>query len=163
MNYVKIDKFDIANGVDVGCVLWVSGCEHHCPHCHNPQTWDFNTGQEFDQDTLNELLESLKRPYIKRLTFSGGDPLHPCNLLMVKAVAEMVKKEIPGIDIWCYTGYNYREVSGHLKDIDVLVDGRYIHEERDVTLPFRGSRNQRVIDVKKSREVGEVVLYDFIK
>ena len=105
MRYLKIENVDIGNGLDVGSVLWVSGCSHHCPQCHNPQTWDKNAGEEFTEEVLDNLLEKLKRPYIKRLTLSGGDPLFLGNRDEITNIVRKVKKNFPNIKIWCYTGY----------------------------------------------------------
>ena len=105
MNYIKITQFDTANGIGIGTVLWVAGCEHHCPQCHNPQTHNPNAGREFTTSTLEFLLKTLEPPYIKRLTFSGGDPLHPDNRTRVTGIAMDVKANFPEKEIWLYTGY----------------------------------------------------------
>lgn len=160
MRYLKIENVDIGNGLDVGSVLWVSGCSHHCPHCHNPQTWDKNAGEEFTGEVLDNLLEKLKRPYIKRLTLSGGDPLFLGNRDEITNIVRKVKKNFPNIKIWCYTGYLWEEVKDLpcMDFIDVLVDGEFKVELRDITLPFCGSSNQRIINVKESLKKGYVVL-----
>ena len=160
MRYFKISDFDTANGLGIGNVLWVSGCSHHCPQCHNPQTWDKNAGEEFTEKVLDNLLEKLKRPYIKRLTLSGGDPLFLGNRDEITNVVRKVKKNFPNIKIWCYTGYLWEEVKDLpcMDFIDVLVDGEFKVELRDITLPFCGSSNQRIINVKESLKKGCVVL-----
>lgn len=160
MRYLKIENVDIGNGLDVGSVLWVSGCSHHCPQCHNPQTWDKNAGEEFTGEVLDNLLDKLKRPYIKRLTLSGGDPLFLGNRDEITNVVRKVKKNFPNIKIWCYTGYLWEEVKDLpcMDFIDVLVDGEFKVELRDITLPFCGSSNQRIINVKESLKKGCVVL-----
>ena len=160
MRYLKIENVDIGNGLDVGSVLWVSGCSHHCPQCHNPQTWDKNAGEEFTEEVLDNLLEKLKRPYIKRLTLSGGDPLFLGNRDEITNIVRKVKKNFPNIKIWCYTGYLWEEVKDLpcMDFIDVLVDGEFKVELRDITLPFCGSSNQRIINVKESLKKGCVVL-----
>ena len=160
MRYLKIENVDIGNGLDVGSVMWVSGCSHHCPQCHNPQTWDKNAGEEFTGEVLDNLLEKLKRPYIKRLTLSGGDPLFLGNRDEITNVVRKVKKNFPNIKIWCYTGYLWEEVKDLpcMDFIDVLVDGEFKVELRDITLPFCGSSNQRIINVKESLKKGCVVL-----
>lgn len=160
MRYLKIENVDIGNGLDVGSVLWVSGCSHHCPQCHNPQTWDKNAGEEFTEEVLDNLLDKLKRPYIKRLTLSGGDPLFLGNRDEITNVVRKVKKNFPNIKIWCYTGYLWEEVKDLpcMDFIDVLVDGEFKAELRDITLPFCGSSNQRIINVKESLKKGCVVL-----
>lgn len=160
MRYLKISNFDTANGLGIGNVLWVSGCSHHCPQCHNPQTWDKNAGEEFTEEVLDNLLDKLKRPFIKRLTLSGGDPLFLGNRDEITNVVRKVKKNFPNIKIWCYTGYLWEEVKDLpcMDYIDVLVDGEFKIDLKDITLPFCGSSNQRVIDVQKSLKMGKVIL-----
>lgn len=160
MKYLKISNFDTANGLGIGNVLWVSGCSHRCPQCHNPQTWDKNAGEEFTEEVLDNLLDKLKRPFIKRLTLSGGDPLFLGNRDEITNVVRKVKKNFPNIKIWCYTGYLWEEVKDLpcMDYIDVLVDGEFKIDLKDITLPFCGSSNQRVIDVQKSLKMGKVIL-----
>lgn len=160
MKYLKISNFDTANGLGIGNVLWVSGCSHHCPQCHNPQTWDKNCGEEFTDSVLEYLIEQLKRPYIKRLTLSGGDPLFVGNRDAITNIVCKVKRCLPNIRIWCYTGYSWEEVKDLpcMDYIDVLVDGEFKIDLKDITLPFCGSSNQRVIDVQKSLKMGKVIL-----
>ena len=160
MKYLKISNFDTANGLGIGNVLWVSGCSHHCQQCHNPQTWDKNAGEEFTEEVLDNLLDKLKRPFIKRLTLSGGDPLFLGNRDEITNVVRKVKKNFPNIKIWCYTGYLWEEVKDLpcMDYIDVLVDGEFKIDLKDITLPFCGSSNQRVIDVQKSLKMGRVIL-----
>lgn len=165
MNYEKIDKCSVSNGAGVRTVLWVSGCDIHCYNCHNPQTWDFNSGIPFTEETMQEILEDLSKPYIKGLTLSGGHPLDPQNAPKVLEIVKRVKMVFPNKDIWIYSGYVWEDIikDGILKEIlkrtDVLVDGAYIDELRDISLAFRGSSNQRIIDVKKTLEKGKVVLW----
>lgn len=176
MNYQKIDKCSVSNGQGVRTVLWVSGCSLECKNCHNPQTWDFNSGIPFTDETMQEILECLSKPYISGLTLTGGHPLEAENLETVKTIVQTVKEKFPQKDIWLYTGFRWENISRvithpeenkeydyilaeFLPLIDVVVDGRYRDGLRDITLPFRGSSNQRVIDVKKSLETGDVVLY----
>ena len=149
MNYHKIEKCDVTSGVGVRVTLYISGCLLHCPYCHNPETWDFNSGKYFDKNVKDELFESLSKSYIKGLTLSGGNPMDS-----YVEVLELVKlfRETFGDtkDIWLYSGYTLEEIIASdrteiLDYIDVLVDGRYIHELRDLTLEFRGSSNQRVL------------------
>lgn len=160
MRYLKISNFDTANGLGIGNVLWVSGCSHHCPQCHNPQTWDKNFGEEFTDEVLENLIEKLKRPYIKRLTLSGGDPLFLGNRDTITNIVRKVKKELPKIKIWCYTGYLWEDVKDLpcMEYIDVLVDGEFKIDLKDISLPFCGSSNQRVINVQESLKKGSVVL-----
>ena len=176
MNYEKIDKCSVSNGVGVRTVLWVSGCDIHCYNCQNPQTWDFNSGIPFTEDTMQEILYELTKSYIKGLTLSGGHPLAPQNLTEVYKIVKRVKMVFPDKDIWIYTGYTWEQIIDEDKSYedyevnspspldvaklcDVLVDGAYIDELRDISLQFRGSSNQRIIDVKKTLEKGKVVLW----
>lgn len=162
MNYIKITKNDIANGPGVRCVLWVVGCDLRCKNCQNPSTWDFNSGKLFDRNAKEELFQALNKPYIQGLTISGGHPLALKNFDTVLNLAKEVKSKFPTKDIWLYTGYTYeelyyRKISRILLYIDVLVDGPYIEEQRDITLKFRGSRNQRLIDVKETLKQGKII------
>ena len=154
MNYEKIDKCSVSNGLGVRTVLWISGCNIHCKNCHNQSTWDFNSGIPFTDDTMQEILYDLSKPYIKGLTLSGGHPLDPHNAPKVLEIVKRVKMVFPNKDIWIYTGYVWEDIikDNTLKEIlectDVLVDGAYIDELRDISLAFRGSSNQRIIDVQ---------------
>lgn len=168
MNYHKIEKTSVANGTGIRVVLWVSGCSLHCKGCHNPETWSLNSGKPFDEEAKKELFEALDKPYIQGITFSGGHPLEQRNLITILFLAKEIKEKFPQKDIWLYTGYTWedifkmgnRQMRKILYWVDVLVDGKYIEEEKDITLKWRGSRNQRVIDVKKSLEECKVVLYN---
>ena len=165
MNYIKVTKNDIANGIGIGCVLWVSGCNIHCKNCHNQSTWDYNAGQPFTEDTMQEILLTLTKPYISRFTISGGHPLDPHNASEVLKIVKRVKMVFPNKDIWIYSGYVWEDIikDNTLKEIlkctDVLVDGAYVDELRDISLAFRGSSNQRIIDVKKTLNSNEVILW----
>ena len=170
MNYIKITKNDIANGPGIRVVLWTSGCDHHCKGCHNPQTWNPNNGELYTDVTLAELLHSLDRPYVRGITFSGGDPLHKNNIHDIKETIYRVKKTFPDKDVWLYTGYKIEEIYNSstpdmlvrkeiLSLCDVVVDGRYEESYRNILLPWCGSSNQRVIDIKKSKEQNKIVLY----
>ena len=165
MNYIKVTKNDIANGIGVGCVLWVSGCDIHCKNCHNQSTWDFNSGQLFTEDTMQEILLTLTKPYISRFTLSGGHPLDPRNAPEILKIVKRVKMVFPNKDIWIYSGYEWENIIKDetlreiLKYTDVLVDGAYVDELRDISLAFRGSSNQRIIDVPKSLEHSKVILW----
>ena len=147
MKYVKITYTDVNNGLGNRVTLWVSGCSHHCPGCHNPETWDFNFGKEFDEEAKNKLFEILELPYVKGLTLSGGDPLDSAEDVL--ELVKEVKKKFPKKDIWLYTGYCFNsedEKFFEIKDyVDVFVDGPFIEELKDTSLPFRGSKNQRCI------------------
>lgn len=140
------------NGDGLRVVLWVSGCEHRCKGCQNPITWDINDGVTFDESTEFELLGKLNKNYISGITFSGGDPLHPDNRVKVTELCEKIKKLYPEKTIWLYTGYLWEEIKNLdlLKFIDVLVDGPYIEQLHDNRLHWKGSSNQRVIDVQRS-------------
>ena len=168
MNYLKIDKCDYLNGVGVGVVLWLSGCSHKCKGCQNPKSWDVNTGKFFDKKAEDELLRCLNQPYISRITFSGGDPLHENNLEDVLNIVNKIRLSF-GYDktIWLYSGYTWNEVweqeNKLRKEIvskcDVFVDGRYKEELRNITQKWCGSTNQRVIDVQQSLKEHQVVLH----
>lgn len=163
MNYHNITTDDLLNGDGLRVVLWVAGCEHHCKNCQNPITWNPDGGIEFDIKALHELYGYLEKPYIDGITFSGGDPLHPDNIDYIFALAEIVKRKYKKT-VWLYTGYEWEEIvkfvhKDLLKRIDILVDGKFVEELKDVTYHWAGSTNQRVIDVQKSLETGEVVLH----
>ena len=162
MNYHKIEKTSVANGTGIRVVLWVSGCSLHCRGCHNPETWDVNSGKLFDEEAKKELFEALDKPYIQGITFSGGHPFEKENQEDIYMLCKEIKDEYPTKDIWLYTGYTYEFILGKkMLDIialcDVIVDGRYIEEQRDITLRFRGSKNQRLIDVKETLKQNKVV------
>ena len=164
MNYAKITKHDIANGRGVRVVLWVSGCSHHCTGCQNPDTWDDDYGSRFEASDLSDIITLLREDWISGLTLSGGDPLKPSNVDICTIVAACAKSNVPNKDIWCWTGYTWDEIIARedckyiLQCIDVLVDGEFIQDKYDISLKWRGSSNQRVIDVKKSLQAGKVVL-----
>lgn len=159
MYYGKLNKHDIANGEGVRVSLFVSGCPHRCKGCFNPETWDYNYGEPFTDDIVKELIKALRPAHIEGLTILGGEPLAEKNLWEVLGLCGAMKRLYPHKSIWVYTGYTYEELPPQLlKDIDVLVDGRFIESKKDITLKFRGSSNQRIIDVPKSLKAGEVVL-----
>ena len=149
------------NGEGLRTVLWVAGCSHNCPQCHNPVTWDINGGLAFDEAAKEELFEELKKDYISGVTFSGGDPLHEKNMEEIGKLAEDIREKFPDKTIWLYTGYEWEEICGipFLPNIDVIVDGEFKIEEKDNRLNWKGSANQRVIDVKESLKTGKVQLY----
>lgn len=161
MNYLDILDCDILDGDGVRVTLFVSGCSHHCKGCQNPKSWDAFNGKEFTQDTVQKILKALDRDYIDGLTLSGGDPLFMQNRFEVTRLCKEVKKAFPNKTIWLYTGYKYEEIETLevLNYVDVLVDGKFKLDLRDVTLAFKGSSNQRIIDVQKSLKEKEVVLY----
>ena len=169
MYYGNIKYYDISNGDGVRTSLFVSGCNHHCKGCFNEVAWDFDYGKEFSYNTLKEILDSLKPDYIAGLSILGGEPLDYKNINAVSTIVEVVRKSFPNKSIWVYTGYTYEELlernnlftSLILNKIDVLVDGKFIEELKDISLKFRGSSNQRIIDMNKTRELGEItLLYD---
>jgi anaerobic ribonucleoside-triphosphate reductase activating protein len=161
MNYIKITKNDIANGPGVRCALWVAGCNCHCKGCHNPSTWSFSEGRPFNMDSLNELFDAIDRSYIQGLTLTGGNPLD--NAPEILAISRRFKERFPTKDLWLYSGYTYEEIIQSevfrciLEYVDVIVDGPYIEEQRDITLKFRGSRNQRLIDVKETLKQDKII------
>lgn len=167
MNYHNITKDDMNNGDGVRVVLWVAGCHHHCPECQNPQTHAFNSGIPFDDDAVMEIYHELKKDYVSGITFSGGDPLAPENRAIILRLVRFVRELFPEKTIWMYTGYKYDQLLFEgkylsiqiLKNIDVLVDGKYDKDKRDISLKWRGSKNQRVLDMKKSLETGRAVLW----
>lgn len=170
MNYGNIKECDIANGPGVRVSLFVSGCRHHCKGCFNEETWDFQYGNLYTEETEETIINLLKAGYIQGLSLLGGEPFEPENQHELVKLLRRVRETYPEKDIWCYSGYLYdvdmvpggrvyTDVTEEmLSYLDVLVDGRFVEAQKDVTLHFRGSRNQRIIDVKKSREANEVVL-----
>lgn len=150
MRYHNITKDDMLNGDGLRVVLWVAGCEHCCEGCQNPMTWDPDGGLLFDETAKAELWDQLKKPYIEGITFSGGDPFHRANREEIRLLATEIKKTFPDKTIWLYTGDVWENIVNHplLNYIDVLVDGEFIQDKRDVTLLWKGSSNQRVIDVQ---------------
>ena len=162
MRYHDITKDDMKNGEGLRVVLWVAGCGHACPGCHNPITWDANGGLPFDRAAEDELFEVLAPDHIAGLTLSGGDPLFPANRADVAALCVRVRRDLPNKTIWMYTGYGWEEIEALplLDDVDVLVDGRFVQAQADPQLHWRGSANQRVIDVRKTRAAHQIVLLD---
>lgn len=170
MNYHNITHADMKNGDGLRVVLWLSGCSHNCRNCQNPQTWNPKSGITFDLKAKNEIYDELKNDYISGITFSGGDPLYETNLDEVLELINSIREKFPDSSIWIYTGYSLEEImkntdniSDKRKDIvlkcDVLVDGKYINELRDISLEWRGSSNQRVIDMQETIRKGEIVLW----
>lgn len=180
MNYHNITYPDQNNGDGLRIVLWVAGCEHHCVNCQNQQTWSPQSGISFDENAMNEILNELKKDYISGITFSGGDPLHPKNVQNVLKIVDEIRVSYPAKNIWLYTGYTWEEImhpiiTGDLnlerivtlktrKELvskcDVLIDGKYIDELRDVSLHWRGSSNQRVINVQETLKQNQIVLWE---
>jgi len=172
MNYATIKPFDVANGPGVRVSLFVSGCTHRCKGCFNEEAWDFNYGDEFTEKQEKEILEAMKPDYIKGFSLLGGEPFEPRNQVVLAPLLEKIKKEYPQKDIWCYSGYDFEKdlLSGKLCDftvtdrmlsqIDILVDGKFVEELKNLKLRFKGSENQRIIDVKKSREENRIILWE---
>lgn len=152
MRYHNITKDDMLNGDGLRVVLWVAGCAHCCKGCHNPITWDPEGGLLFDEAAQKEIYDQLDKPYISGLTFSGGDPMHSANRADVRNFAAKVRQDYPDKTIWLYTGELWKNImnDGIMQYIDVLVDGEFVEEQKDATLHWKGSANQRVIDVQAS-------------
>ena len=170
MNYAGIKYCDIANGVGCRTVLFVSGCRNHCKDCFQPHTWDFNYGEAFDEKIQEEVLESLKPAYVQGITLLGGEPFEPENQVELVKFMRKVKEQYPNKDVWAFTGYvydvdlmpggrKYCEATDELLSmLDILVDGPFMAEQKDLTLKFRGSRNQRIIDMAETRKANQIVL-----
>lgn len=176
MNYHNIKTDDMLNGDGLRVTCWVSGCDLKCRNCYNQQTWDLNSGIPFTEETMQELLYDLSKPYIKGCTLSGGHPLDQRNLTKVHEIIKRIKMVFPNKDIWIYSGYTWEQIieedklfENHevnslspldvVKLCDVLVDGAYVDELKDVSLPFKGSSNQRIIKIKESLESNKVILW----
>lgn len=184
MRYASIRNLDISNGANIGVALFVQGCPFHCKNCFNSETWDFNGGKEWTEKTKNKFMELIDRPYIKRVSFLGGECLAEQNLDEVLKLTQQIRISFPEKSIWLYTGFCWNDIMCSfaglqadcvvldkkdievwekrkkiISNVDVLVDGEYIDEQKDLTLKFRGSKNQRVIDVKQSLDQNKVVLY----
>ena len=151
MNYCGLKKCDIANGPGVRVSLFVSGCRNRCPGCFQPETWDFSYGELFTEDTMDEVIEALDHPWIQGLSILGGDPMEPENQETLLPVLKRIREELPQKDTWLYTGYLFESVSSSpmIRYLDVIVDGPFIEEEKDLSLRFRGSGNQRIIKLKE--------------
>lgn len=141
-------------------ILWVAGCNHHCPECHNPDTWGPNVGKLFTNNTLEELVSYLEKPFIEGLTLTGGDPLFPDNRNEILNIVREVKTRLPNKTIWLWTGYLWENIKNLelVKYLDVVIDGPFLIAEKDLRLPYAGSRNQRVIDVQRSLQENKVIL-----
>ena len=163
MRYNKIRKMDISNGPGVRVSVFFQGCAFHCKNCFNPETWDFDKGEEFTDETIEHILELCDNDYIVGLSMLGGEPMHPKNIEATTKLAKKFKEVYPNKTIWTWSGFlfeDYLKDKEVLKYIDVLIDGQYIDELHDPTLKWKGSSNQRVIDIQKSLKKGEVVLYE---
>lgn len=172
MNYAKIKWYDISNGPGVRVSLYVSGCRNHCKNCFNPETWDFKYGEPFTREVQNSIIKGMEPSYIKGFTLLGGDPFEPENAKVLAPFMEKLREKYPEKSLWCFTGYDYEAdlltgkqgdldtVMRILKTLDVLVDGKFVEELKDLNLLFRGSSNQRIILVQPSLEEDEVILWD---
>ncbi|WP_408069759.1 anaerobic ribonucleoside-triphosphate reductase activating protein [Butyrivibrio sp. JL13D10] len=171
MNYAEIKKTDIANGTGVRTSLFVSGCTHHCKGCFNEETWDFDFGKPFTREVEDEIIESLRPAYVTGLTILGGEPMEIVNQKSLRPFIERVREELPNKTIWIYSGYVWEELTDknnkrcHCEDtekilsmIDVLVDGEFVIDLKNISLKFRGSSNQRIINVKDTINEGKIVL-----
>ena len=176
MHYGELKKCDIANGIGVRVTLFVSGCTNHFPDCFQPQTWDFDYGKVFTDETKAEIFAELDKSYVNGLTVLGGEPFEPRNQRELLPLLREVRERYPDKTIWCFTGFRLEDellregsyprcevTDGMLACIDVLVDGRFVKELKDISLQFRGSRNQRVIDMNRTRETGTVTLWDKLR
>lgn len=171
MNYGAIKKCDIANGVGVRTELFVSGCTHHCKGCFQPETWNFDYGERYTKETEDEIIESLRPDYVDGITLLGGEPFEPENQRELVKLLRRIKKELPQKTVWSFSGFTYEELTGDsravcevtnemLSMLDVLVDGEFVEAKRNISLRFRGSENQRLIDMNKTRKEGKIVLWD---
>lgn len=164
MRYHNITKDDMLNGTGLRVVLWVAGCSHGCKECHNPVTWDINGGLPFDASAKEELFTELSKSYIEGITLSGGDPLHPLNREDIFLLVKEIKDRFPDKNIWLYTGYSWEEILGLplVSLVDVVVDGEFKIDLKDAKLHWRGSSNQKVIDVKKTLDKKEIMELNLI-
>lgn len=176
MHYGELKKCDIANGIGVRVTLFVSGCTNLCPDCFQPQTWDFDYGKPFTGETKAEIFAELDKPFINGLTVLGGEPFEPRNQRELLPLLREVREKYPDKTIWCFTGFRLDDellrdgsyprceaTDGMLACINVLVDGRFVKELKDISLQFRGSRNQRVIDMDRTRETGQVTIWEKLR
>ena len=167
MNYANIKTHDIANGPGVRVSLFVSGCTHRCPGCFNEEAWDFNYGKPFDQTVIDRILELVKPGFIKGITYLGGEPMDPRNQSQLLELTRQIKAAYPEKSVWCFTGYVWDRIpviAGITEELirlcDVIVDGPFVAAKKNLSLKFRGSENQRLIDVKKTLQSGQVTLWD---
>lgn len=179
MNYAQIRSMDISNGEGIGVSLFVQGCDFHCKNCFNSETWEFSKGQEWNDKTKNQFLKLVEKPFIQRVSILGGEPLHPKNVQNVLKIVDEIRVSYPTKNIWLYTGYTWEQImhpvitdinSEQLKMLqmrkelvskcDVLIDGRYVDELRDISLHWRGSSNQRVINVQETLKQNQIVLWE---
>lgn len=173
MRYFQIRSMDISNGIGIGASVFLSGCHFHCKNCHNQELWDFNSGNEYTNDAKNKILKTIQPEWVKRFSVLGGEPLETINLKELLVLIENIKALRSDIKIWIYTGYTYEQLQERIKKnkddyylepilrlADVLVDGPFVQEKKDLTLAFKGSSNQRVIDLQKTYAANDIVLLD---
>lgn len=184
MNYAQVRSMDISNGEGIGVSLFVQGCDFHCKNCFNSETWEFSKGQEWNEKTKNQFLKLVEKPFIQRVSILGGEPLHPKNVQNVLKIVDEIRVSYPTKNIWLYTGYTWEEIwikdniktGDKIQDMrekaiknlrrqiismcDVLIDGRYVDELRDVSLHWRGSSNQRVINVQETLKQKQILLWE---
>lgn len=180
MNYAQMRSMDISNGEGIGVSLFVQGCDFHCKNCFNSETWDFSKGQEWNEKTKNQFLKLVEKPFIQRVSILGGEPLHPQNVQNVLKIVDEIRVSYPTKNIWLYTGYTWEQIMYPIvtddlnferdyiikarKELvskcDVLIDGRYVDELRDVSLHWRGSSNQRVINVQETLKQNKIILWE---
>lgn len=180
MNYAQMRSMDISNGEGIGVSLFVQGCDFHCKNCFNSETWDFSKGQEWNEKTKNQFLKLVEKPFIQRVSILGGDPLHPKNVQNVLKIVDEIRVSYPTKNIWLYTGYTWEQIMYPIvtddlnlerdciikarKELvskcDVLIDGRYVDKLRDVSLHWRGSSNQRVINVQETLKQNKIILWE---
>lgn len=173
MNYADIKTIDVQDGTGIRVSIYVSGCHFHCKGCHNKEAWDFNYGKKFDKDTIDYIIKAMNHDYISGLSILGGEPMEPINQKSLVELVKKVKEIYPEKTIWCYTGYNFNEdilgkmykefsyTKDLLHNIDIMVDGQFVEEKKLVDLKFRGSTNQKKIDVKASLNQGKTVELKF--
>lgn len=180
MNYAQMRSMDISNGEGIGVSLFVQGCDFHCKNCFNSETWDFSKGQEWNEKTKNQFLKLVEKPFIQRVSILGGEPLHPKNVQNVLKIVDEIRVSYPAKNIWLYTGYTWEQImypivtddlnperdciikarKELISKCDVLIDGRYVDELRDVSLHWRGSSNQRVINVQETLKQNKIILWE---
>ena len=176
MHYGELKKCDIANGIGVRVTLFVSGCTNHCPDCFQPQTWDFDYGKPFTDETKAAIFAELDKPFVNGLTVLGGEPFEPRNQRELLPLLREIREKYPQKTVWCFTGFRLEDellrdgsyprcevTDALLSCINVLVDGRFVRELKDISLQFRGSRNQRVIDMDRTREAGEITIWEKLR
>ena len=180
MNYAQMRSMDISNGEGIGVSLFVQGCDFHCKNCFNSETWNFSKGQEWNEKTKNQFLKLVEKPFIQRVSILGGEPLHPENVQNVLKIVDEIRVSYPTKNIWLYTGYTWEQIMYPIvtddlnlkrdyiikarKELaskcDVLIDGRYVDKLRDVSLHWRGSSNQRIINVQETLKQNKIILWE---